>query len=166
MKKKVYLSGPSHLLRNGKEIYEKMYKLCEDYGFEVLRQPEELFNPKSSYEEGLLLARKRGELIKQCDLIIADCNDMYGSVEPYGETAFELGFAYGLEKKLYCYIADKSYCEVRFKGEKSMGPNGRLIDKDGITFEPQTLNVMLDNPSTIVEGGLEEALKQARKDFE
>ncbi len=166
MKAKVYLSGPSYLLKDGKKRYEEMYELCEKYGFEALRQPEELFSHKSSFTEGRDLALKRSELIKQCDLIIADCNDMYGSVEPFGETAFELGYAYSLNKKLYCFIKDARYCEERFQGEKSMGKSGRLVDKDGITFEPQTLNVMLHNPSKIVEGNLEDALKEARKDFE
>lgn len=31
---KVYLSGPDHLLPNGKEVLKGMYALCEQYGFE------------------------------------------------------------------------------------------------------------------------------------
>lgn len=165
MATKVYLSGPSYLLKNGEEVYEEMYKLCEAYGFEVLRQPKELFNHKSTYEEGVALAKKRSELIKECDLIIADCNDLYTSVEPFGEVGFELGYAYALDKKLYCYIKDARYCQERWQHGFSEEKDGRKTDENGITFEPQTLNVMLDNPSKVIEGDLKAALEVARKDF-
>ena len=74
--------------------------------------------------------------------------------------------AYALNKKLYSYMPDARICDERYSGEKHLNENGRLVDKDGISFEPGPLNLMLEYSSKIIEGDLETALKAVREDLE
>ena len=161
-KPKVYFSGPEHLLPNGKEVLEGMYALAAEYGFEALPLPEETFQPKSTFEEGQALAAKRRELIRQCDVLIANTKDFRNPIEPYGETSFELGCGYYWDKKLVCYMPDARNCADRWPFAKHKNEDDRWVDEKGISFEPGALNLMLNSPSRIVEGTVEDALKAAK----
>lgn len=161
----IYLSGPDRLLPDGKERLEQAAELCAKYGFDTVAFPEALFTHSSSKEEGLALAKKRLAGIASCDLIIADTRDFRDLLEPYGETSMELGYAWGLGKKCYCYMADARACSDRYPGIRHKNEKGTWVDENGIGFEPGPLNLMLNSPSTVVEGGLEDALKVAHKDF-
>lgn len=165
MKYKIYLSGPDRLLKNASEIFDNYSRLCEEYGFELIKMPEELFNHNSDYQTCLSLAKKRLELIKQADIIIADTMDFRSHVEPYSESAFELGAGFGLKKKLYCYMLDTRTCADRYVLEKKVNEQGVITDENGITFEPGPVNLMLEYSSTVIQGSFEDVLKQAKKDF-
>ena len=164
--KKIYLSGPDRLKRNGRELFAEKKELCERYGFEVLEYPDEIYKEKDSFENNYEIAKKRLELIKECDIFIGDTNDFRAFVEPFGETALETGMAYGLEKKVYCYMKDARTCQERYSGEKKYDDSiKKWTDENGIGFEPGPLNLMLEYGGKIVEGGLEDALKQIVKDL-
>jgi len=163
---KIYLSGPSHLLKDGKEQYLKEKALCQQYGFEVLDYPEQLFNPKSSKQEGLELALKRQALIEQCDIIIGDTNDFRSLLEPYGEVAFEFGYAFACNKKIYAYMCDGRNYSERYPLSQHKNEKGDAVDEMGIGFEPGPLNVMLDAPAILVEGNLEDCLKKIKEDLQ
>ena len=167
MKKRpvIYLSGPGRLLPDGKERSRKAAELCAKYGFDTVPVPDNLFDHSSSKEEGIELAKKRLEGIASCDLIIADTRDFRDLLEPYGETSMELGYAWGLGKKCYCYMKDARDCADRYPGERHKNEKGTWVDEDGIGFEPGPLNLMLNSPSTVIEGHLEDALKVAHADF-
>ena len=165
MKYKIYLSGPDRLLKNAKEVFDHYSQLCEEYGFELLRLPEELFNHNSDYQTGFNLAKKRLELIKEADIIVADTMDFRSYVEPYSESAFELGVGFGLKKKLYCYMLDTSTCAERYVLEKKVDENGRVTDENGISFEPGPVNLMLEYSSKVVQGSFEDVLKVIHKDM-
>lgn len=160
MSKTIYLSGPDHLLPNGREIYDAKVALCERYGFRIDPLPDTYFDPLLSREEKADLARLRIRRIQECDIIIADTNDFRFSVEPYGESAVELGIAYPLGKEMYCYMSDARSCGERYPGEKLKGDKGGYTDPDGNSFEPTPLNLMLSQSAVIVEGTLEDVLKQ------
>ena len=165
MKYKIYLSGPDHLLKNNREVFKKYKDLCEKYNFELLDYPEELFEHKSSLIDGMKLAKKRFELIKQADIILADTMDFRSHVEPYSESAFELGMGFGLKKKLYCYMLDIRECAQRYVLEKKIDENGRVTDENGISFEPGPVNLMLEYSSKVIEGDFEQALKVIHSDM-
>lgn len=165
MKYKIYLSGPDRLLKNAKEVFEHYSQLCEEYGFEFLRLPEEIFNHNSDYQTGFNLAKKRLELIKEADIIVADTMDFRSYVEPYSESAFELGAGFGLNKKLYCYMLDTSTCADRYVLEKKVDENGRVTDENGISFEPGPVNLMLEYSSEVIQGSFEDVLKVIHKDM-
>ncbi len=161
----IYLSGPCRLLPDGKEQLEKAAELCSIYGFDTVAVPNNLFNHSSSKEEGIALAKERLASIASCDIVIADTSDFRDLLEPYGETSMELGYAWGLGKKLYCYMKDARDCADRYPGTRHKNEKGTWVDENGISFEPGPLNLMLNSPATVVEGTLEDALKLAHADF-
>lgn len=165
MKNIIYLSGPKHLLKDGKQQFEKDKALCEAYGFEVLDVPEALFNPHSTKEEGIKLAKQRQELIEKCDIIIGQTDDFRSLLEPYGEVAFEFGYAFAFNKKIYAYMKDTRIYSERYPLKKLVDEKGNETDEMGISFEPGPLNVMLDAPSIKVEGTLEDCLKKIKEDL-
>lgn len=168
MKKgKVYLSGPDRLRKNARELFEQYATLCEKYGFELLRYPDELFAASGSREDNERIARQRLQLLKDCDIIIADTADFRSYVEPYNEPAFELGAAFALGKKAYAYMPDTRVCAERYSGAKHLNDKGIPVDENGISFEPGPLNLMLEYGVTaIVQGNLEDALKKASEDWQ
>ena len=166
MNKIIYLSGPTHLLKDGKERFLQDKALCQKYGFDVLDVPEELFNPHSSKEEGLALAKKRQQLIEQSDIVVGDTNDFRSLVEPYGEVSFEFGYAFACDKPIYAYMKDARKYEDRYPLKRVTDENGRLRDEMNIVFEPGILNVMLDAPAKVVEGTLEDCLKVIKEDLQ
>ena len=160
-KRKIYLSGPERLRKDGKALFEEKKKLCEAYGFAVLDLPEEVYQVKDSLENNRKIAEQRLALIRECDILIADTRDFRAYVEPFGESALELGMGYAYEKEMYCYMPDARVCSERYSGEKKFDEeNKSWKDKDGIGFEPGPLNLMLEYSSTVVEGGLEDVLKK------
>lgn len=166
-RKKVYLSGPDRLKKDGKVRFEEKKKLCESYGFELLEYPEDVFLVKDSFENSRKVAEKRLELIRECDLLIADTRDFRAYVEPFGETALEMGMGFACGKPMYCYMPDARLCDARYAGEKKYNEEAkRWEDENGIGFEPGPLNLMLEYSAKIVEGDLEDALKVAREDLE
>ena len=166
-RKKVYLSGPDRLKKDGKVRFEEKKKLCESCGFELLEYPEDVFLVKDSFENSRKVAEKRLELIRECDLLIADTRDFRAYVEPFGETALEMGMGFACGKPMYCYMPDARLCDARYAGEKKYNEEAkRWEDENGIGFEPGPLNLMLEYSAKIVEGDLEDALKAAREDLE
>ena len=159
MVKKLYLSGPDRLLPDGKERYLAKISLCERYGFEVDPLPDAYFDPALSPEEQKDLSLLRIRRIRECDAVIADVNDFRFSVEPYGESAMELGIAYPMGKGMYCYMDDTRSCGERYPGKKLANEKGRFTDTEGNGFEPTCLNLMLSQSAVVVEGGLEEVLQ-------
>ncbi len=164
-KRKVYLSGPDRLKKNARDLFEQKKKLCEMYGFELPEYPEGFYELKGTLEENEALAQKRLRMIEDCDVFIADVNDFRAYVEPFGETALEMGIAYGYDKKMYAYMKDTSVCSIRYAGKKEYDEeNKSWKDENGIGFEPGPVNLMLEYSAKIVEGGLEEALQAAKED--
>ena len=165
--KKVYLSGPDRLRWNNESLFEEKRRLCESYGFEMMEFPKALFACKDSLENNIALAKFRLKMIEDCDLMIADTVDFRSYVEPFAETALEIGMAYAYDKKIYAYMPDIRVCKDRYAGEKIVEKEtGNCTDKDGIGFEPGPVNLMLEYSCKIVEGNLEDALKAAREDFD
>ena len=167
MKKKIYLSGPDRLLKNAKEVFEQKRALCEKYGFELLEYPEEVYKIKDTFENSRAVAEKRMELMKECDIVIADTRDFRSYLEPYSEVALEMGMAYALEKKIYSYMPDTRVCCERYSGETHYNEAmAQMVDENDVGFEPGPLNLMLEFSSTIVKGNFEDALKKAAEDLQ
>lgn len=165
---KLYICSPERLAKNGAAWYADAAALAERYGFSLLMPPAEAFCPKSTREEGRMLAKARAALIAQCDLLIADTRDFRNELEPHAEAGFALGYAHGLGKKIYCYMPDARTCAERYgKAVYSPGSEGEgaYVHEDGMSLEPGPLNLMLSSPAPVVEGGLEEVLKRAAQDF-
>jgi nucleoside 2-deoxyribosyltransferase len=148
---RVYLAGPEVFLRNAKEIGEKKKALCKNYGFEgVFPLDNEVeVKGKSPREIGLCISGVNEDLIKTCDIVIANLDSFSGPSADVG-TAYEMGFARALSKKVFAYTnVSAPFSERTIKalnGQVSRGVDGKLRDNQGMFIEEVELtdNLMLD----------------------
>ena len=110
---------------------------------------------KAIYEANITLIRK-------AQIVVANLNPFRGA-EPDSGTCFELGFAHALDKKVCGYVGrmESLFSRVnRIEGADL----ARTHDNQGMAIENfgLPLNLMLAVPAMIVEGGLEDCLKQLR----
>lgn len=157
----VYLSGPDRLTADAAERLAAAKALVEQYGFQLAELPAENLCIKA---DAKTLAEARMKAMDGCDLVLADTRDFRG-LEPFAGCGFDLGYAYGKEKKLYCYMPDARPCGERYTGPFTINEKGRKVDPNGFGFEGGPLNLMLHAPSVVIEGTLEDALKRAAQDF-
>ena len=169
-KPRVYIAGPECFLEDSEAVSRRYLELAESYGFEGLSpalskegEPIDFSNPDRQFI-AREICRKNLLLIDSADLIIANTNDFRG-FEPDSGTAFEMGYAYGKNKKMYCYMSDTRPCDERYTAEKFKSEDGRDVDDEGRWFETDCLNLMLYCPTKITEGTFEDALKVAAEDF-
>lgn len=134
---------------DAKEYGEKQKKLCRDYGFEGLYP---LDNECDSAEE---IFSANTAMLRECDIIAADMNDFRGN-EPDSGTAFELGYACALGKRLYIYRSSSDTLRQRL-GETD--ENGMSVEDFGFP-----VNLMAAVPSVLVIGDFEACLKQISDD--
>ena len=100
--------------------------------------------------------KKNIELIEMCDIVVANANPFRGDELDSG-TAFEIGYALALKKKVVIYMDDtrsylqKSTCKAK---------KDDLVDKDGMFIEDFnfSLNLMF-SACSIIEGGFIKAIK-------
>lgn len=140
--KKVYLAGWDVFRPKAKEVGEKLKNLCAEYGFEGLYPLDnECSNAKEIYEGNIAL-------IKRADAVIANVNAFRG-FEPDSGTAFEIGYAAALGKKVIAYL-DESRPMIEWVRDE----NGYSIEDFGYP-----VNLMLAHGAEIVIGNAETALQ-------
>jgi nucleoside 2-deoxyribosyltransferase len=184
---RVYLAGPEVFLRNAKEVGEHKKALCRKYGFEgVFPLDNEIdTKDKTPKEIGFCISAVNEGLIRSCDLVIANITPFRGPSADVG-TAYEMGFAHGLGKKVFAYSnVAATFTQRTVKAlnlETNLGSDGKLRDANDMFVEENGLtdNLMLDgciHASTdglVVEeapavelftylGGFEKCLQAAQK---
>ncbi len=148
---RIYLAGPEVFLGNAKEIGERKKALCKKYGFEgVFSLDTEVdIRDKSPREVGLCISGINENLIKTCDIVIANITPFRGPSADVG-TAYEMGLAHAQGKKVYAYTNTAvSFTERTVKALKSgvhRTEDGKLRDANGMFIEEVDLtdNLMLD----------------------
>lgn len=148
---RVYLAGPEVFLRNAKEIGELKKALCGNYGFEgVFSLDAEVdVKDKTPREVGLCISAANETLIKTCDIVIANMTPFRGPSTDVG-TAYEMGFAHALGKKVFAYtniavpFTERTVKALNFDVNRSS--DGKLRDANGMFIEEVDLtdNLMLD----------------------
>lgn len=159
---KIYLAGPD-IFRPDVEAWATACRaLCRRYGFEALLpidHGETL--PERIFQANL-------DMIRKAQIVAANLDPFRGA-EPDSGTAFELGYALALGKKVCGYVTrlDTLARRVEIAEGRSIPPatdTGRLNDHLGMRIEDFGLpcNLMLAVPSHIVAGGLEACLQSIR----
>jgi nucleoside 2-deoxyribosyltransferase len=186
---RVYLAGPEVFLNNEKEISQAKKTLCRKYGFEgVFPLDKEVdIASKSSPEIGFCISASNEDLIKTCDLLVANITPFRGPSADVG-TAYEVGFAHALCKKVFAYTnITERFTERTSKAlnsEVARGKDGKLRDSRSMLIEEMELtdNLMLDgcvhasSNCLVVEqapaeqmftflGGFEKCLRIAQKSY-
>ncbi|XDD49105.1 nucleoside 2-deoxyribosyltransferase [Leptospira sp. WS92.C1] len=169
--KTIYLAGPEVFLPNAVTVLQERKSLCNSYGFHAIT-PFDSEIPLD-HIRNLELARKiflgNVELIQKSDIILANCNPFRGALIDDG-TAFEIGFAFSLGKKIYGYSGYLLSLPEIVKRNVGTFPHssGYAIDKDGYLVNEDfgnSLNLMIEfsiekSGGILVEGEFEDSLKR------
>ena len=159
---KIYLAGPDVFRPDALAWAESARESCRRHGFEPLLSVNlEEIDPDRIFQMNI-------DLIRKAQIVVANLDPFRGS-EPDSGTAFELGYALALGKKIYGYVT--RFDTVAQRVELAEGrcdhptPYGdRLTDCQGLGIEDFNLpcNLMLAIPTRIVEGGLDACLQLIR----
>jgi nucleoside 2-deoxyribosyltransferase len=158
LRNKIYLAGPDVFRPDAAHWAETARAICRDYGFIPLTP---LDHPENQAEE---IFHANLGLIREADLVVANLNPFRGA-EPDSGTCFEMGVALALGKTVYGYVAKKDTAAqrvARYQGCPPLQDGDNLLDKNGLLIENfgLPLNLMLAVPATLVEGGLEECIRE------
>lgn len=159
---KIYLAGPDVFRPDVKEWAAGARSLCLRYGFEPLLPVD---HPETSPE---LIFAANINLIRKAQIVAANLDPFRGP-EPDSGTAFEVGYALALGKKVVGYVTNLTNTAERVRIAEGCDAlerdsNGRPVDRHGWTVEHfgLTCNLMLAIPAPIVDGGLEACLQSLR----
>lgn len=112
MKQKIYLAGPEVFFPNCIEIGEKLKDICEKSGYiGLFPLDNEISGGLSKKEAALEIVKGNMDLIKECDFVFADLSNFRGTQKnPMCDsgTAWECGYAMGLNKKVIGYTYTKN----------------------------------------------------------
>lgn len=153
---KIYLAGPDVFRPDVLEWAESARETCRRYGYEALIPVDH------GETEAPRIFQANLDLIRKAQIVVANLNPFRG-VEPDSGTCFELGYALALDKKVCGYVARMETLKARVHRIEGGDPES-VHDNHGMAIENfgLPLNLMLAVPAMIVEGGLEECLKQLR----
>jgi len=148
---RVYLAGPEVFLSNAKEIGEQKKALCEKYGFEGVFPTDVEVDTKGKRpsEVGLCISNVNEDLIKNCQIVIANITPFRGPSADVG-TVYELGYAHGLGKLVFAYSNSAELFTDRtikaLGGNVNRSVDGKLRDTEGMFIEENDLvdNLMID----------------------
>lgn len=158
MRVKAYLAGPDVFRKDAKAYFLELKKKCKEHGVEPLVP---LDNELNKTTQNVPLSEQiywgNVEMIKHADVVIANICPFRGpSVDP--GTAFEIGYARALGKKVYLYTPTHSEyrdrVKVKVKSEYQEIENFRLID-----------NLMIIHGSTAPFSTFLEALQALQLDI-
>ena len=157
MNKKIYIAGPEVFYPNACEILQYKNELCSKYGYIGYSPFDNEIKTKDKKEQRNIIKHKNEELIRKCDIVIANLNSFRG-FEPDSGTCFEVGFATALGKKIYVYLYDhnKELKEryAKYNNLKSIS----VYNLEGNDIEDFNIpiNIMFSNAT--IKGTFEECL--------
>ncbi len=148
-------------LRNAKEIGEQKKALCRKYGFVgVFPLDTEIETQgKAPREIGFCISSLNEQLIRTCNFIIANLTPFRSPSADVG-TAYEIGYAHALGKKVFAYtniavpFTKRTIAALNHQGNRAA--DGRLRDSNDMFIEEYALtdNLMLDGCVHASTGGL------------
>lgn len=152
---RVYLAGPDVFRPNANEIAEISKALCARRGYVGLSPVDSPVSSSDAIFQGNVA------LIKASSVVIANLNPFRGAEVDTG-TAFEIGMAFALGKKIIGFLDEKEDMAARVA--RCFGPVRK--SEDGLRDENDDLvenfgnpvNLMISSCCEIVQGGLEAAL--------
>jgi nucleoside 2-deoxyribosyltransferase len=134
---RIYLAGPDVFLPEAGGLAEKKKRICSDSGFEGVfpADRETELSRTDRPELGWQISQKNENLIRSCDLLIANMTPFRGVSMDAG-TAFEIGFMRALGRPVLGYTnsTDDYFRRVQdwMDGPgKNREPDGTLIEDYG-----------------------------------
>lgn len=153
---KIYLAGPDVFRPDALAWADEARALLLQHGHQALIP----LDNEETTAEGIFKANIA--LIAEADAVIANLNPFRG-LEPDSGTAFEVGCAIALGKRVIGYLSDARPAVDKLAehfGGSLARAEGRPIDPDGMFIENfgLPLNLMLGVSCEIVEGDLKKVL--------
>lgn len=145
---KIYLAGPDIFRPDVQDWIANARELCRQHGFEALTPFDHGETEPRKILDGNL------ELIRKAQIVVANLNPFRG-FEPDSGTAFELGYALALGKKLWAYVDSAEPLLERIRRAESLSADAKH-DSQGMAIEDfgLPLNLMLALTAQMVEGDL------------
>ena len=145
---KIYLAGPDIFRPDVEDWIAHARETCRRHGFEALTPLDHGETEPKAILEGNL------DLIRKAQIVVANLNPFRG-LEPDSGTAFEMGYALALGKKLWGYIDSNEPLLERIRRIEGH-PSDSQRDHDGMAIEDFGLpvNLMLAVSTHLVEGDL------------
>ena len=160
--KKVYIAGPDVFEVNSIAIGKDLVALCGKYGYEGLYPLDNVVDFSQSKQKiAKDIFDANINMIQEADIVIANLNAFRGK-EPDSGTVWECGYAVGLGKEVYAYMADtRDYIDTFGENEKFQ-KDAYMYDNEGKLIEDfgNPLNLMLACSIKIVQGDFEDVLKK------
>ena len=128
---KLYLAGPDVFRPDVLNWAATVRDICQRYGYEPLLPVDHNEDqPEAIFEANI-------ELIRKAQVVVANLDPFRGA-EPDAGTAFELGYAYALGKKVGGFVS--RFDTVAQRVEAAMGPTrrtteDRIVDRQGLAIE-------------------------------
>jgi nucleoside 2-deoxyribosyltransferase len=101
---RVYLAGPEVFLLNAEEVARAKIAACAAHGFVGISPSDNDIDISgyAKHEAALRIAAANEEMIRRCDLVIANLTPFRGPSADVG-TAYEIGFARSLARPVFAY---------------------------------------------------------------
>jgi len=153
---KIYLAGPDIFRPDVEEWIASARDLCRQHGFEALTPFDHNESEPKKILEGNL------ELIRKAQIVVANLNPFRG-FEPDSGTAFEMGYALALGKKVWGYVESNEPLLERIRRSEGCSQDAKR-DCNGMAIEDFGLpvNLMLALTANLVEGNLADCLSAIR----
>jgi nucleoside 2-deoxyribosyltransferase len=131
----IYLAGPDVFLPDALDIGQRKREICARHGMTGLYPLDNVIDLSAS-DASMQIFKGNQAMMDACDAIIANLTPFRGPGADAG-TVYELGYMAGRGKLCLGYSNDPSPYPVRAArfGDVTTAPDGRLIDRQGLTVE-------------------------------
>jgi len=167
--KKVYISGFDVFHKESYFIYKQQKELLMNNRFIALHPfDKETIMAENFKEEFVsIIVHNNLQMIKECDIIIANLNS-YRGAEPDSGTIFEIGYGYALNKKIIGYKEILTSYEEEYINLLNINPyeeNDILYDDNNYLMNTysKNFNIMIEQTVNIIEGDFLTAVEFLKK---
>lgn len=158
--KKIYIAGPEVFLKDGKEYGEILKQKCLTAGFEGLFPLDNDVQGVTRDELARNIKAGNIELIKSCDIVIANLSPFRGP-EPDSGTVWEVGFAQGLDKVVIGYCADQRDLKTKTQEILGLAPSSHR-DRQNLEIEDFGLTHNLMYAEIVLHHSFDQCLGNCR----
>jgi len=155
--KKIYIAGPEVFLESAREYGELLKQKCLSAGFKGLFPLDNEVHGETRAELARNIKAGNIELIKSCDIVIANLSPFRGP-EPDSGTVWEIGFAQGLGKIVIGYCADQRDLKTKTQEILGLSPSSHR-DRQNLEIEDFGLTHNLMYAEVVLHHSFEQCLE-------